>query len=186
MFSLFLGTTKIYNKNKCFKDKWLLSKVCWKRFLFKKRKYHRLQFLFHFHHYFYDANLLARQLLLRKLHGFHWIHHCCAQIPAPKTGILVKTHTSLSCTKAIWAICEKVKGIQYLKLLYLVESTLFHLIMISQSTLCNTFDMTEYDFVWLNYNHITRYYQHLFIKYIMLKKAASTKYFEVLRKNVKY
>ena len=85
-----------------------------KRFLFKRPRYQRLQFLFHFHPYSYDARVLARQLLLRKLHGFHaihalmlvprvlpklWVHHCCAEIPAPKTGILVEAHKSLSCRK---------------------------------------------------------------------------------------
>ena len=66
----------------------------------KNRKYQRLQFLFHFHHYFYDASLLARQLLFRKLHGLHWADHCCAQIPVLKTGILVNNYTSLSCRKS--------------------------------------------------------------------------------------
>ena len=45
-------------------------------------------------------------------------------------------------------------------------------------------------FVWLSYNHIARYYQHLFMKYMMLKIVeiglASGKYFENLRNNVKY
>ena len=45
-----------------------------KRFLFKKRKYQHLQFLFQFHYWSFDASLLARKLILRKLHGFHAIH----------------------------------------------------------------------------------------------------------------
>ena len=44
---------------------------------FQKRKYHRLQFLSHYYHNFYDASLLARQLLLRNYRDCMQFKPCC-------------------------------------------------------------------------------------------------------------